>query len=332
VITGRSSYKTNTGTSFSTPIVSGAIAIILEAHPHWGPRHVREALLQTAHKADSPDVSLGWGLVDAVAAFNYQPVVTCGDCVHGHCANEDISDYCECESGYYGANCEVPILECEDFCGDQGRCYEGHCLCLGGPLSDRDRRCLSERIPGWSCPVADYNDGKRCQLNCGTPDPDCRGATKLDCPTAPAKGFSLDNFPNYCPDFGTAMKPQEESPSQKQRPVPSPQVKPSPKSLAPLPSRKPAKPPVFNLIQLLSPSPSTRLFSPSPSPLHRPSSMLLALAPLATPSAWSLSLSGGGSLLFLVLCCQIVAIAVCVFLFRKRFPWRRRTSLSHQSV
>ncbi len=65
-------YEYGTGTSYSTPIVAGVCALILEAHPHWTPMQVREALMFTADKADNPDNLYGWGLVDALAAVEYR--------------------------------------------------------------------------------------------------------------------------------------------------------------------------------------------------------------------------------------------------------------------
>jgi len=65
-------YKSNSGTSFATPLVGGIVALLLEAHPTWGPRHVREALIRTASKSKSPNVEFGWGFVDALAALLYE--------------------------------------------------------------------------------------------------------------------------------------------------------------------------------------------------------------------------------------------------------------------
>ncbi|MDZ7315281.1 MAG: S8 family serine peptidase [candidate division KSB1 bacterium] len=66
-----SGYTTGSGTSFSSPLVAGAAALILQAHPHLTPLQVRQALLQTANRAASPDNVYGFGLVNALAAVNY---------------------------------------------------------------------------------------------------------------------------------------------------------------------------------------------------------------------------------------------------------------------
>src|SRR5262249_38084389 len=43
-------YQTASGTSLSTPLVAGVAALVLSAHPTWGPFEVREALRETALK------------------------------------------------------------------------------------------------------------------------------------------------------------------------------------------------------------------------------------------------------------------------------------------
>jgi subtilisin family serine protease len=64
-------YNRASGTSFSTPLVAGCAALILSAHPDWGPEAVRDALTMTADRADRPDNGYGWGLPDARAAILY---------------------------------------------------------------------------------------------------------------------------------------------------------------------------------------------------------------------------------------------------------------------
>jgi serine protease AprX len=65
-------YLNLSGTSFSTPLVSGTVALILEAHPNWTPSQVRDALLSTASLADQPDNEYGYGIIDALAAIHYR--------------------------------------------------------------------------------------------------------------------------------------------------------------------------------------------------------------------------------------------------------------------
>lgn len=58
-------YKTVTGTSFASAVVSGAAALVRSAHPEWTAGQVRRALTETA-VAGAPD--LGGGIVDVAAA------------------------------------------------------------------------------------------------------------------------------------------------------------------------------------------------------------------------------------------------------------------------
>jgi subtilisin family serine protease len=63
-----SDYGRGGGTSFAAPLVAGASALLLEAHPSWGPIEVREALRSTATQASSPDTAVGWGVIRAADA------------------------------------------------------------------------------------------------------------------------------------------------------------------------------------------------------------------------------------------------------------------------
>lgn len=68
-------YYANQGTSMSAPVVTGAIALMLQLNPHLGPSDVREVLRNTS-AADSyvtegiPE-RWGFGKLDAAAAVNY---------------------------------------------------------------------------------------------------------------------------------------------------------------------------------------------------------------------------------------------------------------------
>ncbi|MBC8401197.1 MAG: S8 family peptidase [Candidatus Marinimicrobia bacterium] len=66
-----SGYVSVGGTSLSTPLVAGAAAIILSAHPEWTPVQIREALMMTADQAEHPDTAYGYGIIDVWAAINY---------------------------------------------------------------------------------------------------------------------------------------------------------------------------------------------------------------------------------------------------------------------
>jgi len=66
-------YTTASGTSLSTPLIGGASAVVLSAHPNWTPMQVREALMQTADKFNNPDNTYGWGLINTTKAIFYNP-------------------------------------------------------------------------------------------------------------------------------------------------------------------------------------------------------------------------------------------------------------------
>jgi hypothetical protein len=67
------SYWFSFGTSGATAMITGICALLLEGHPNWSIDSVRSALFQTASYADTPSDSMGYGWVDAWAAFNTSP-------------------------------------------------------------------------------------------------------------------------------------------------------------------------------------------------------------------------------------------------------------------
>jgi len=64
-------YGSASGTSFSCPLTSGVVALMLERVPGLTPIQIREALRQTASQAGTPDNDYGWGIIDAWAAANW---------------------------------------------------------------------------------------------------------------------------------------------------------------------------------------------------------------------------------------------------------------------
>ncbi len=67
-------YRRGSGTSMSTAIVSGAAALLLQAHPTWVPDRVKFALTATARKvAERDPAGVGAGLVDVYAATRTAP-------------------------------------------------------------------------------------------------------------------------------------------------------------------------------------------------------------------------------------------------------------------
>ncbi|MBD3161914.1 MAG: S8 family serine peptidase [Candidatus Eisenbacteria bacterium] len=69
------SYLGVSGTSLSCPLVGGAVAVLLEAHPEWSAEEARQALLNTADRADAPDNAYGYGLIDLWAAMHAEPII-----------------------------------------------------------------------------------------------------------------------------------------------------------------------------------------------------------------------------------------------------------------
>ena len=61
-------YGSGNGTSFSSPMVAGVVAQMLQVNPRLTPIEVRTILRNTASQANAPDNLLGWGVVNADAA------------------------------------------------------------------------------------------------------------------------------------------------------------------------------------------------------------------------------------------------------------------------
>jgi subtilisin family serine protease len=71
VITTDGTPRSGNGTSFATPLVAGAAALIFSAHPELTAMEVRTALRATASRASSPDNFFGCGEINALAALAY---------------------------------------------------------------------------------------------------------------------------------------------------------------------------------------------------------------------------------------------------------------------
>jgi hypothetical protein len=66
-------YLFISGTSLSTPLVTAAIACLIQAHPDWTVDDIRYALFSTASNANNPDFDeniTGYGIINAFAALN----------------------------------------------------------------------------------------------------------------------------------------------------------------------------------------------------------------------------------------------------------------------
>ena len=70
------SFGRSSGTSFSCPLTAGFSAVLLSAHPDWNPLQVREAVMMTASRKDSPDNTYGYGIPDMALALDYLPLAS----------------------------------------------------------------------------------------------------------------------------------------------------------------------------------------------------------------------------------------------------------------
>jgi len=77
------SYVYSSGTSLATPLVAGAAAVLLSAHPNWTPTMVREALMKTASQSDNPDNVYGYGIIDVWEAIIIDTLLLNGTTIPG---------------------------------------------------------------------------------------------------------------------------------------------------------------------------------------------------------------------------------------------------------
>jgi serine protease AprX len=66
-------YGNGGGTSFSTPLVAGVCALLIQANPNWHYGKIYRAITSTATKAMSPDSVYGYGIIRAYQALNFDP-------------------------------------------------------------------------------------------------------------------------------------------------------------------------------------------------------------------------------------------------------------------
>ncbi len=66
--TSGTGFARASGTSFGTPIIAGAVALIRQLHPTYSAVDVIDAMRRTADQRNQPDSSRGWGRPDAAAA------------------------------------------------------------------------------------------------------------------------------------------------------------------------------------------------------------------------------------------------------------------------
>jgi len=58
------------GTSYACPLAAGVAALLVKARPDATPMEIVNAMRQTASQASAPDNLMGWGVVNALAAYN----------------------------------------------------------------------------------------------------------------------------------------------------------------------------------------------------------------------------------------------------------------------
>jgi PKD repeat protein len=69
---GNASYSFSfNGTSAACPLAAGAAALLVQARPTWPPTLLRQALMETASQASSPDNTYGSGIVNVAKALNW---------------------------------------------------------------------------------------------------------------------------------------------------------------------------------------------------------------------------------------------------------------------
>ncbi|WP_406286681.1 S8 family peptidase [Streptomyces sp. NBC_00209] len=63
-------YRTMSGTSMATPLVSGAAAILKQRHPDWSGERIKNALMTTSERTAQSPYEVGTGRIDAAAAVD----------------------------------------------------------------------------------------------------------------------------------------------------------------------------------------------------------------------------------------------------------------------
>ncbi|MCF7811938.1 S8 family peptidase [bacterium] len=64
------SYGAGAGTSFSAPMIAGLCALMIQINPAMTPQSLRRVLREVSHNNEEPDTLIGWGIPDALAAYN----------------------------------------------------------------------------------------------------------------------------------------------------------------------------------------------------------------------------------------------------------------------
>jgi hypothetical protein len=83
----QNSYITMSGTSMSTPHVTGAVALLLEKHPDWTPEMIKSVLMQSAKKSAENIFAQGAGRIDVLKAIQTDCILTPGSISLGALSN-----------------------------------------------------------------------------------------------------------------------------------------------------------------------------------------------------------------------------------------------------
>lgn len=136
-----SGYVYASGTSLSTPLVAGAVACLLQAHPEWSVDQMRSQLSYTAdyyiaNGTYDPFFVQGYGIVDAYAALNLV------DCNRN--GIDDAQDLANCDGSPWCSDCNGTgtLDECDIDDGSSNDINHNgvpdECECLGDLDGDND--------------------------------------------------------------------------------------------------------------------------------------------------------------------------------------------------
>lgn len=67
---GKKSYVRKSGTSMSTPIITGALALAMEKYPQKSPEEIKRKLMLSARDLGEPFTKQGWGMIDMKKLLN----------------------------------------------------------------------------------------------------------------------------------------------------------------------------------------------------------------------------------------------------------------------
>ncbi|EGC35554.1 hypothetical protein DICPUDRAFT_152099 [Dictyostelium purpureum] len=169
-------YKYQSGTSHSAPLVAGSVALLLEAHPTWNPKQIKEALIKTSSQFKAPDNYKGFGIINIVDAINSNPSgsslknndkskdsQSCDENCDGIC----ISNQCLCShKSQFSSNICSKKIRCGYMCRyNNGKCSEYDCFrCVDPNESEKsngrtkcDNNDQETQVLGNSSPILKFN-------------------------------------------------------------------------------------------------------------------------------------------------------------------------------